>query len=172
MLKLYDTAAGWVARITALLGGLVLIALILLTCVSIIGRALLSLGLGPVPGDFELVEMGVGFAVFAFLPWAQYARAHARVDLFTPAFSGWQNRLMDLIADAGLLVAALVILRQLWLGMSDKMSYQETSFILHMPLWYGYASALVGMVGWVFVAAYCTLRSARDLARGGVYEQL
>ncbi|MEZ5836913.1 MAG: hypothetical protein R3D03_14460 [Geminicoccaceae bacterium] len=36
----------------ALLGGTVLVAMIVLTSVSIIGRALIFAGLGPVPGDF------------------------------------------------------------------------------------------------------------------------
>ena len=55
----------------ALLGGAVLIVLTLLTVASVSGRALIPLGLGPLPGDFELVEAGVAFAVFAFLPWCQ-----------------------------------------------------------------------------------------------------
>ena len=47
---------------------LVLIALILLTVVSVVGRALFS---APIPGDFELVEIGMAVAVFAFLPYCQ-----------------------------------------------------------------------------------------------------
>ena len=56
-----------------------------MTVVSIVGRASLTWAwvLGPVPGDFELVEVGTGFAVFAFLPWCQLKRGHATVDLFT-----------------------------------------------------------------------------------------
>ena len=44
-----------VARAMAWLGGLVLMALTLLSVLSIAGRALSGLGLGPVPGDYELV---------------------------------------------------------------------------------------------------------------------
>lgn len=173
MYRLFDTSAAWIARATALLGGTVLIAVIVMTCLSIIGRTGNSVGLGPIPGDFELVELGVGFAIFAFMPWAQYARAHARVDLFTPAFSGWQNRLMDFVSDAGLLVAAFIIAKQLRLGMLDKIQYFETTFILHMPVWWGYGAAMIGAVAWVIVAVFCTLRSGHDLVRGGeAYEQL
>ncbi|WP_238366310.1 TRAP transporter small permease [Mesobacterium pallidum] len=173
MYRLIDTSAAWIARAIALLGGFVLIAVIIMTCLSIIGRTGTAIGLGPVPGDFELVELGVGFAIFCFMPWAQYARAHARVDLFTPAFSGWQNRLMDVVADLGLLVSAFIIAKQLRLGMLDKIQYFETSFILHMPLWWGYAAAMLGAVAWVLVAAFCLMRSSLDLAKGGeAYEQL
>ena len=40
------------ARMLALLGGGVLITIAILTCVSIVGRALISIGLGPIQGDF------------------------------------------------------------------------------------------------------------------------
>ena len=80
------------ARMLALLGGLVLVALTIITCISIAGRALISFGLGPVPGDFELVEAGVAFAIFAFLPWCQLNRGHATVDLFTSFLSERTNR--------------------------------------------------------------------------------
>ena len=75
------------ARFMAILGGAVLIALIIIVTISVIGRGLntfghsafitnwsqaasdafLATGVGPILGDFELVEMGVAFAVFAFL---------------------------------------------------------------------------------------------------------
>ncbi|NAZ18074.1 hypothetical protein GT020_18790, partial [Glutamicibacter soli] len=80
------------ARVSALAGGAVLLALIAMTCLSVIGRAGLTLSalfdlpgvlgrLRPVRGDYELIEMGSAIAVFAFLPWCHLTRAHARVDL-------------------------------------------------------------------------------------------
>ena len=48
------------ARLTALAGGLVLTALVVVTVVSVTGRSLVFAGLAPVPGDFELVEAGRG----------------------------------------------------------------------------------------------------------------
>jgi len=52
----------------AILGGLVLSALILVICVSIVGR---TIGIGPINGDYELVEAGIAFSIFAFLPLTQ-----------------------------------------------------------------------------------------------------
>lgn len=52
----------------AIIGGLALVALTLMIVASVSGRAMLGLGLGPVPGDFELVEVGTAIAVFFFLP--------------------------------------------------------------------------------------------------------
>ena len=73
-----------VSRAFALLGGVVLVVLMLLVIVSITGRALIPLGLRPVPGDFELVAAGTAFAVFCFLPWCQLERGHVSVDILAP----------------------------------------------------------------------------------------
>lgn len=171
MYNLIDKAAGWLARITALIGGVALLAVTIITCVSIVGRALAFAGLGPVKGDFEIVEIGVGFAIFAFLPWCQYARGQARVDLFTSALGVRPNKIIDLIADVLMLIAAVIIARQLWLGMLDKHRYLETTFILQFPAWIGYAAALVGAVVFCIVSAFCVLRSLHHL-KGETYEQL
>jgi hypothetical protein len=69
------------AAFLAILGGLILVIVILTTVTSVAGRALLWIGLGPIRGDFELVELGTGFAVFSFLPWVQINRQHASVEI-------------------------------------------------------------------------------------------
>ncbi|SMX32222.1 TRAP transporter small permease [Actibacterium lipolyticum] len=170
MYRHIDNSIGWLAKAMALLGGTVLIALIAMTCISIIGRTLVPLGLSPVKGDFEWMELGVGFAIFSFLPWAQYARGHARVDLFTPAFGKTMNRMIDLIADLMMFAASSIIAWRLWLGMLDKKSYTETTFILQFPTWIAYAAGLLGAVAFVIVSAFCILRSARNL-RGSTSDQ-
>ena len=44
-----------VSKAAAVIGGLVFVAIVAMSIVSIVGRKLVSM---PVPGDFELVEMG------------------------------------------------------------------------------------------------------------------
>ena len=139
-----------------------------MTCLSITGRALGSAGtaFGPIPGDFELVELGVGFAIFAFLPWCQVKRGHATVDLFQPRFGRRMNAAIDFVSDLLMFIAATLIGWRLWQGMLDKKGYSETTFILQFPVWIAYASALVGAVVFVAVSSYCVWRSARVLAGG------
>ncbi|MEK9725330.1 MAG: hypothetical protein VW405_17875, partial [Rhodospirillaceae bacterium] len=60
--------AGW-----ALLGGLVLLAVVLINAYSIVTAALIN---KPFPGDFELTEMGVAVASFCFLPYCQLTGAN------------------------------------------------------------------------------------------------
>lgn len=163
MYQALNRGIGWLARGIAILGGLVLIVLIVMTSLSITGRALIFLGLGPVKGDFELVEAGVAFAVFAFMPWCQYNRGHARVDLFQPVFGAFLNKLIDLIADVMMFVAAYVIAWRLYLGMIDKLNYRETTFILQFEIWWSYAASFAGAAAFVLVSAFCILRSLRAL---------
>lgn len=164
MYQILEKSIGNLAKVMALIGGVVLILLIAVTCVSITGRALIPLGLNQIPGDFELVEFGVGFAIFAFLPWCQLNRGHARVDLFANNFGPVMNKTIDVVADIAMFAASLLIAWRLWLGMLDKLGYSETSFILQFPVWYAYAAGFAGAALFVLVSAFCVLRSGRVLA--------
>jgi len=158
---------GALAAAVAAAGGLVLLALMVLTCVSITGRALLPLGLGPVPGDFELVELGAAFVVFSFLPWCQYRRGHVSVDLLIGAFG---PRAMALAATAGNLLLTLafaLIAWRLWEGLFDKLRFGQSSFILAVPVWWAYAASVPGAVLAVAVSLFTALRSLNELRGAG-----
>lgn len=156
------------ARVTAIIGGIVLVFLTILTVVSITGRSLIPFGLGPVPGDFELVESLTAFAVFAFLPWCQLNRGHATVDLFTSMLPASANRIIDFITEILMTVIIVVIAWRLWAGMQDKMRYTETTFILQYPVWWAYAACMVGASVAVIVSAYMIFVRASELRSGAV----
>ncbi|MDF1608096.1 TRAP transporter small permease [Hoeflea sp. YIM 152468] len=154
------------AALLAILGGLALIAVILATVTSITGRALLWIGLGPIRGDFELVELGTGFAVFSFLPWVQINRQHASVEIITMHMSDGINRLIDLVADLLMVAIALLLTWKHWQGTLDKFAYGETTFIIQYPLWWAYASGLVGAIGFVVISFWCLVLSVKALVTG------
>lgn len=154
------------ARTTALLGGLVLVAIAIMTGLSIAGRAFLWAGLHPVPGDFELVEAGTGFAVAAFMPWTQFKKGHASVAILTNAFGRRANGLIDLVGDVLLFATALLLSWRLGAGLIDKFGYGETTFILRFPLWWAYAAMLSGLIVWVVVGAWCVWASFEALRHG------
>ncbi|SFR12665.1 TRAP transporter small permease [Poseidonocella sedimentorum] len=159
-------AAEAIARALALAGGLVLLLIVGMTCVSIAGRALvpLDIGIGPIKGIYDMTEIAMAAAVFAFLPWAQLRDAHARVDLFQPAMPARLSLGLDLLFNIGMAVVAAVGSWRLYLGMQDRLAYGDTTLIAQIPVWQGYAASLVGAVGFVLVALFCVLRSARRLA--------
>ena len=154
------------ARWTALAGGLVLVAIIFLVVTSVIGRALIWAGLKPVPGDYELVSIGVGFAVFGFLPWVHLTRGHATVTLLTDRFGPRVNAWILVVSDALMLAAAAFVAWRLYEGMLDKFQYRETTLLLRVPLGWAYALGLVGAVVLVIVAVFVLGRSISDAMAG------
>lgn len=162
------------ARFMAILGGIILTFLVLLTCVSVVGRSLntlfhsglaqtilgdfaqtiLDMGVGPVLGDFEIVEAGIAFAIFAFIPLCQISGGHASVDIFTSALPVKANRFIQMIVEILFALALILIAKQLYEGMSSKMRYNETTFLLQFPIWWAYAASLVPAVVAALVAVY------------------
>ncbi len=165
MYRTLNTLAEAIAKALAFAGGAVLHLVIVLTCVSIVGRLFVpfDIGIGPIRGIYDITEIGMAAAVFAFLPWAQLHETHARVDLFQNAFPQPVNLLLDLLYNTAMAFVATVGTWRLYLGMQDKLSYSETTLIAQIPVWYGFAAALIGASGFVLVSFFCVLRSFRRL---------
>ena len=166
MFQTLKRGAEAIAAVLAIVGGLVLLGIVVLTCASIIGRALLPLdiGLGPIRGIYDMTEIAMATAIFAFLPWAQLQEAHARVDLFLPVIPGAMDRLLELVFNLAMFGVALIGTWRLYLGMQDKLAYGETTLIAQIPVWQGYAASLVGGVGFILISAFCVLRTLRRIA--------
>ena len=150
------------ARIAAIAGGCALTLVTIITVVSVVGRALIPLGLGAIPGDFEIVQAGVLFAVFCFLPWCHLERGHAIVAIVTDRFPARFSAALEFVWDAAMLVAASFIAWRLWAGLIDKAGNRESTFILRVPLWMIYSAGLVGALIFVAVTVYCVVRSGRN----------
>lgn len=158
----------WIYRLanwTAIVGGIVLVAVTLMVVASVTGRALLGVGLGPIPGDFELVEVGIGVAIFFFLPWCYLRGGHATVDLLYMHMPGWFKRTVDTLSDVAMLAVWLVLTWKLGEGLLEKKEYMETTFILQMPLWWAYAFSMVGAV------IGCMSYVAKTLTRFGLAQE-
>ena len=134
------------AGLSAMFGALLLLAVMLMIVASVSGRALIGIGLGPVPGDFELVEVGTAIAVFFFLPWTYLKGGHATVDLLFIHLPPWGKRVVLIVSDVLMLVIWLVLTHMLYQGMLEKRDNLETTFILAMPVWWAYALCLLGAV--------------------------
>ncbi|WP_299930719.1 TRAP transporter small permease [uncultured Pelagimonas sp.] len=146
------------ARVMAIIGGLVLTALVILTCTSVLGRglntlghagfmpeglgdALIATGVGPITGDFELVEAGVAFAIFSFLPVAKLYGGHATVDIFTSFLSARVNKIIQAFWEVIFAIIMILITWRLYEGLMNKYDYGETTFLLQFPIWWAYAAS-------------------------------
>lgn len=160
------------ARTMAIIGGIVLCMLVLITTISVTGRSINTIAFmdyvqeslpalsaflawfGPVKGDFEMVEAGVAFSIMAFLPWCQLTRGHATVDLFTAMLPEVVNRALSAIWEVLFTAVILIITWRMFIGMQDKIRYGETTFLLQFPVWWGYAACFAAGVVASIVAVY------------------
>jgi hypothetical protein len=185
MTRVHRAVLGF-ARALAVAGGVVLSLLILITCVSILGRAangllhsetvmglapglaqgLIDLGVGAIRGDFEMVEAGMAFVVFAFLPLCQVTAGHASVDVFTNALPGRVQRVLSVLIDALFALALVVIALQLKEGMDSRIRSGQTTLLLQVPVWWGYAAALAGAVSAAAVQVWMVVLRVAELAAG------
>ena len=146
--------------------GVLLIAAILLTCISIVGRALIPVGLSSVPGDYELVEMLCGLAVFAFLPYCQLNKGHISVDLFINPLGHKAIVWTQLAGDIIITILVSVLVWRHGAGSLDKYDYGDTSFILELPIWWPYIIAYLLLFVTLATSLFTVWRDIRDLSNG------
>lgn len=177
------------AQALAILGGVVLLAMVGMICLSVLGRAatsvlhsdlarqylpglagwLLGLGIGPVRGDYELVEAAMAFCVFAFLGWCQITAGHATVEVLTDRLPAGALRWLRLVAEAALAVVLVMVALKLTEAMQIQMRRGTTTFMLQYPLWWNMAAALgpawvaAGIGVWMALIRLVEAISGRDL---------
>ena len=96
------------AKLCAVLAGVLLTVITLMTCVSLIGRNTPG---WTIVGDFELSGAAAGAAVALFLPWCQVKRGNIIVDFFTAKAGAATNAGLDRM---GALLYAVVMGLMTW----------------------------------------------------------
>lgn len=155
-----------IAEITAILGGFVLVAVMLIESASVIGRGLAGiLPVRSIAGDSELVQIGGAIAIFAFLPYCQLRRGNVFVDFFTKGLPVRARSFLDLVANLLYFALAFAIALQLVHATKEKFEYGDTTTVLRLPESWPYLISTV--LAWFLVIAilYSILRSAREIHR-------
>ncbi|MGM9425315.1 TRAP transporter small permease [Hydrogenophaga sp. MI9] len=125
------------ARLCAVLAGVLMTAITLVTCASLIGRNTIGATL---LGDYELTAVTAGAAVALFMPWCQLKRGNIIVDFFTAKLSDGANAGLDRF---GALVMASMMLLLAWrtaIGAMNAYSAQTTTMMLGFPEWIVYTA--------------------------------
>ena len=143
------------SMVLALAGGLVLTLLMLMSIISIAGRWLLS---RPVPGDFELVEIGTGLAVFLFLPACQLRGTNVIVDFFTTGLGPRAQSWLDALGALLYTLAAALFAWRLVFGGLDYVRYGETTMVLGLPVWCSFVLIVPATIWLALVCAYTVAR--------------
>jgi TRAP-type C4-dicarboxylate transport system permease small subunit len=127
------------SKLCAVLAGVLLTVITLMTCVSLIGR---NTSGWTIVGDFELSGAAAGAAIALFLPWCQLRRGNIIVDFFTAKASQRTNDRLDRF---GALLFALVMALMTWrtaIGGLNAWTSKSSSMMIGFPEWVIY----VGMV--------------------------
>jgi len=131
------------AKLCAILAGLLLTGITLMTCISLIGRNTTGATL---VGDFELTGVATGAAIALFMPYCQIQRGNIIVDFFTTRLSHETNARLDRL---GALLLALVFALLAWRttlgGLNSYQTHSETQ-ILGFPEWTVYGAMVPAFV--------------------------
>ena len=134
---------GNLARLSAIVAGLLMTFITLLTCGSIIGRETIG---QTIAGDFELSGIATGAAIALFMPLCQWTRGHIIVDFFTARASEGTQAGLDRLG--ALLVSATFVLLawRTWLGGVNAYVTQSSTMMMGVPEWYVYAAMVPAFV--------------------------
>ena len=152
-----------IAAVVAIFGGLILSAMAVLTTVSVSGRWLFS---EPVRGDFELVAIGTGIGIFAFLPYCQLMRGNVVVDFVMNRAPLRARTIADTVGGLLYLVIATVLTWRLYLGGWDMYEYNELSMTINFPRWTTFPFAFFLLCFLVVVIVYTVGRSIAETRAG------
>jgi len=125
----------WLAKALALTGGLLVVAIALVTSGSIAGRWLFG---EPLLGDTELVEYGMAVVVACFLPICQWRGENIIVDFFTARSSSRTQARLDRFGTVLLTLMMGLIAWRTGVGALDQKNSGSMTMLLQWPDWIAY----------------------------------
>ena len=139
------------AKTCAVLAGVLLTGITLMTCVSLIGRNTTG---WTIVGDFELSGSAAGAAIALFMPWCPGRRANIIVDFFTAKASEATNRRLDRLGAFVLAVCMGLLAWRSGIGGMSAWNSGAGSMMLGFPEWIVYVMmvpplALTAVIGLV-----------------------
>ena len=149
------------AKLCAVLAGVLLTVITLMTCVSLVGRNTIG---WTIVGDVEMSGFVAGAAIALFMPWCQARRANIIVDFFTTRASAGTQRGLDRL---GALLLATVMALMTWrtaVGGLNAWNSKSGSMMLGLPEWCVYA-CMVPALG--LTALIALWQAAQGLQREG-----
>jgi TRAP-type C4-dicarboxylate transport system permease small subunit len=148
-------------KVAATGGGLVFVALVAMSIVSITGRKLFG---APVPGDVELLQICAAVACSTFFAYCHLSGGDVKVDFFTQRLPPAGIHALD--AAGSLLVAifgALIAWRTAASAITVRASSEET-MILGLPQWWGPMLMVPGFALLAAAGAYMAWQHLRQAA--------
>jgi len=144
-------------------GGMVFVALVLMSLVSIVGRKLFAT---PIEGDMELMMMGAAIGSAAFLPVCEMEDHHIKVDALTTWMGARGQAILDTLAHGLMAAAAGVLAWRTALYTIEARENMEVSALLLVPLWQPVMLLVPSFVLLCLTALYRAKLSLNNLTGG------
>ena len=157
-----------VCQTAAIAGGLVFVALVIMSIVSIVGRKVAAT---PVPGDVELLQLCAAFASSSFFAHCHLNSGDVKVDFFTHNLPA---RVVHRLDAFGSLLVGMFGALLAWRTLAGALALKEageTTAILGWPVW---AGQILMVPGFVLLAlaglymAWLNLSGGRARAEGSL----
>ena len=149
-MKIFET----LAKLCAIIAGVLLTGITLMTCASLIGRNTTGDSL---VGAFELTGVAAGAAIALFMPLCQLRRGNIIVDFFTEKLSNAANNMLDRFGTLSLaLIFSLLAWRTTLGGLNVYFANSETQ-IMGFPEWVVYAAMVPPFILTGLIALHQTL---------------
>jgi TRAP-type C4-dicarboxylate transport system permease small subunit len=145
----------------AIFGGLLCCVIAALVTVSVTGRYLFS---APVPGDYDIVGIIAGCAIFSFLPYCQMMRGNVLVDFFTTRVPARGKAILDAAGSAVFLAAATMFTWRLYHGALEMRQSNEVIAAFNFYRWWTVPFDIICMIVLLFAIGYTLIQ---DIARAG-----
>jgi TRAP-type C4-dicarboxylate transport system permease small subunit len=143
------------AQASAVLAGVLLTFITLMTCASLLGRNTIGATL---VGDFELSGAAAGAAIALFLPWCQWRRGNIIVDFFTARASARTQARLDRLGAALLALVMALLAWRTAIGGLNAWQSNNGSMILGLPEWITYAFMVPPLALTSFIGAAQAVR--------------
>jgi len=148
-----------IAKTLALVGGIVVGAMAVLTTASVAARTFIGF---PIPGDYELVGIMNGVAVFAFLPYCQITLSNIVVDFFMDRASARAKSFCNAIGSLLYFGLACLLTWRLIYGAFDMYKYYEQTATLSIPRWITFPFDIACMFVLIAVTIHTLIQASSE----------
>ena len=127
----------------AVLGGLVLFAIMCLVSYAVFARYVLN---QPILGGNEIVQMGMALVVMMAMPFTTLKNGHIRVDVLDPHLGARGRFFSDILVRVVCCYVLYLLVAKTWDKALDAHEYGDVTNMVEIPVSLAYGAITLGMV--------------------------
>src|SRR5262249_11440953 len=156
-----------IAKFLAIIGGILSCVMAAVVTVSVAGRYIAS---APVPGDYDIVGILCGCAIFAFLPYCQLNRGNVLADFFTQKAPARVKAALDAGGNVLFGLAIIMFTWRLYYGMLELQQSSEQIAAFAFYRWWTIPFDIFCMIVLICAIVYSLLEDIDGVKAGHAAE--